>query len=120
MVAFGTVRRAECSELRRLVGRERTALREPEREWLAEVGGDSRCGGGSTLFIILGEEQSVGEHGVSSDTAMAAEVVIVFDKVSASMCRVHVMDMVNVLSIHDQIRNRQTIMADCASFEDWE
>jgi hypothetical protein len=37
IVAFGTVRRADCRELRRLLGRERMVLRDAEREWLIEV-----------------------------------------------------------------------------------
>lgn len=37
IAVLGTARRAEWWELRRLLGRDRTVLREAEREWVIEV-----------------------------------------------------------------------------------
>lgn len=68
MAPFGTVRRAECRELRRLLGRE-VVLREAEREWVVGVveGCELRLGEGGSIRLTLAiSDGDIGSHLSSS------------------------------------------------------
>ena len=67
MAPLGTVRRAECRELRRLLGRE-VVLREAERECVVEVEGcELRLGEGGSIRLTLAiSDGDIGSHLSSS------------------------------------------------------